>query len=241
MAANSPKRLSNTPDRLVRVRGAQTMDDRLFKILLVEDTRLDAERARDMLKEARAFRFDLTHVETLSEAKRFLDSNAVDIILLDLFLPDTQGTASLVPLRAVALNFPIVVTTGLVDEEVAIQALQYGAQDYLVKSKMNANLLTRSIRHAVERKRLELRVRKLALYDSLTDLPNRALFKDRLDRALATALRHQRVLSLLVLDLDNFRTFNDTFGYSTGDKILKETANRLTSTLRSSCFIHSRA
>ncbi len=203
-----------------------------IQILLVEDTRLDAERVRDMLAGGRAFPFELTHVATLKEARQRLSNNSVDVVLLDLFLPDARGSESISALQNVALEVPIVVLTGLEDEAVAIQALQHGAQDYLLKPQVDANLLARSVRHAMERKRLELRVRMLAHYDSLTELPNRSLFQDRLERSIVQARHYKRCLALFVLGLDHFRPFNDSLGYAVGDQILRETARRLSACVK---------
>ncbi len=83
-----------------------------------------------------------------------------------------------------------------------------------------------------ERKRAEERIRQLALYDSLTGLPNRNLFRDQLSHAVARAGRTGEVLAVLSLDLDRFKRINETLGYELGDLLLKETASRLTRTLR---------
>ena len=84
------------------------------------------------------------------------------------------------------------------------------------------------------RKRSEEQIKYLAYYDSLTDLPNRMLFLDRLSQSLEHAKRHERLLAVLFLDLDNFKRINDTLGHSTGDKLLKEVAFRISGCLRKS-------
>ncbi|OFZ92921.1 MAG: hypothetical protein A2Z64_09000 [Betaproteobacteria bacterium RIFCSPLOWO2_02_67_12] len=88
-----------------------------------------------------------------------------------------------------------------------------------------------------ERKRVEERIHQLALYDSLTGLPNRSLFKEQLGRAIARAERGGGVLAVLSLDLDRFQRINDTLGYEAGDLLLQETANRLARTLRQTDFV----
>ena len=211
------------------------MEDKSIHILLVEDNKLDACLVQDMLIEEDAFPFNLTHVMRLDEALRYLEKNSVDAILLDLFLPDAEGLSTVTALRDVALEVPIVVLTGFTDKELALQSLQHGAQDYLIKGQVDAQFLTSAIRHAVERKRLELKFRHLAeSYDALTGLPNRVLFYDRLNQAIAQARRTNTLLALLCLDIDDFKSINETLGHALGDKLLAEVAKRLTECLRAS-------
>src|SRR5205085_4859545 len=94
--------------------------------------------------------FQLSHVTRLEDARAHLRNGGADVILLDLSLPDAQGLESLQQMRAAAPHLAIVVTTGLDDEDVAIQALREGAQDYLLKSQVDGALLDRSIRYAIE-------------------------------------------------------------------------------------------
>ncbi|HWW60079.1 MAG TPA: EAL domain-containing protein [Thermoanaerobaculia bacterium] len=124
-------------------------------VLLVEDNPGDARLLREMLNEQRSPCPRLTLVQTLSEAVEFVGQNAVDMILLDLGLPDAQGLSAIRQVRAVAGHVPLVVLTGLDDESVAGLALQEGAQDYLIKGQIETRGLLRSLRYAVERKTME--------------------------------------------------------------------------------------
>jgi predicted signal transduction protein with EAL and GGDEF domain len=112
--------------------------------------------------------------------------------------------------------------------------MKAGAADYLVKGKIDASVLEHSIRYAIERKKAEEKILFLAYYDSLTSLPNRVLFKDRLNQTLLIAQRHQRILAILFLDLDNFKRINDTLGHPAGDELLKQVADRLSNYIRKS-------
>ncbi|HPW14405.1 MAG TPA: PAS domain S-box protein, partial [Nitrospira sp.] len=129
-------------------------------ILLVEDNAGDARLLRELLTETGAGRLTLTHVDRLDAAIRCLTQAAFDIILLDLSLPDSQGAETLVRMHAAAQGIPIVLVTGLEDEELGIQLIQAGAQDYLVKRQTTAPLLARALKYAVERKRLEEELRQ---------------------------------------------------------------------------------
>jgi diguanylate cyclase (GGDEF)-like protein/PAS domain S-box-containing protein len=124
-------------------------------LLLVEDNPGDARLLREMLNEQGASQTELTHVERLSDAELHLAENAVDIVLLDLGLPDAQGMGAVRRAHAAAPHVPLVVLTGLDDETLAAEALQEGAQDYLIKGQIDARSLMRSLRYAIERKTME--------------------------------------------------------------------------------------
>jgi diguanylate cyclase (GGDEF)-like protein/PAS domain S-box-containing protein len=125
------------------------------RVLLVEDNLGDAHLLREMFREQGGRDSQLTHVSCMSEAETHLISRAVDIILLDLGLPDTQGLGALRRAHLAAPRIPLVVLTGLDDESMAAQALQEGAQDYLIKGQIERRSLFRALRYAVERKNME--------------------------------------------------------------------------------------
>ena len=134
-----------------------------INILLVEDNPGDAFLIREMLEQARMNQFQLTHIEQLGVANQYLETNSFDAILLDLSLPDSQGLSTLAAMEEKASSLPIVVLTGMNDEEVAIQAVRQGAQDYLVKGQVNTEVLVRSIRYAIERQQLEENLKQRSL------------------------------------------------------------------------------
>lgn len=133
----------------------EIMKTSIKAVLLVEDNPGDARLLREMFNEQEEHAPELAHVECMSAAEEHLAEHAVDIILLDLGLPDSQGLDAVRRAHAIAPRVPLVVLTGLDDETLAIQTLQEGAQDYLVKGQIETRGLPRTLRYAVERKLLE--------------------------------------------------------------------------------------
>jgi PAS domain S-box-containing protein len=128
------------------------MDSHHIHLLLIEDNPGDAGLIREMLAEARGMSFELEWTESLSEGIERLASGGIDVVLLDLALPDSTGLETLRRLRAASPRAPVVVVlSGLSDEEISFQAVQEGAQDYLIKGQVDSSLLVRSIRYALER------------------------------------------------------------------------------------------
>ena len=132
-----------------------------MKLLLVEDNPADARLLRELLKEPPAGGFQVEHVTSLTAALAQLGQGVFDVVLLDLGLPDSQGLQTLTLAQEAGHELPIVVLTGLDDEGFALEAMRAGAQDYLVKGRFDSQLLVRTIRYAVERKRAQEEIRRL--------------------------------------------------------------------------------
>lgn len=132
------------------------MGDKTIKLLLVDDNPEDVVLTRRMLKtsDANNSNFHIDHCPNLTAALAYLSSDPPDVILLDLGLPESLGLQTLEQVLEAAPNLPVVVLTGLSDEELGVQAVQKGAQDYLVKGQVNLYLLVRSLRYAIERKQM---------------------------------------------------------------------------------------
>ena len=206
------------------------------RVLLVEDNPGDARLVHEMLRDADDGTV-LTVCERLATAEEPVARGLADLVLLDLSLPDSQGLEGLKRLRAAAPEVPVVVLSGLDDERIALEAVQAGAQDFLVKGQVESATLSRAMRYAVERQRAERRLARLAMRDALTGLPNRILFADRLEQALARASRAPadgECVALMFLDLDGFKGVNDNYGHAAGDELLVQVARRLRAELRAS-------
>ncbi len=126
-----------------------------IKVLLIEDNIGDYELILRMLDKSENAKFELTHTQRLISGLKLLESNKFDIILLDLGLPDCEGLNSFKIIFKKYHTIPIIILTGLANEEIGIQSIKYGAQDYLVKGEFNGKLLVRAIQYAIERKKLE--------------------------------------------------------------------------------------
>jgi DNA-binding response OmpR family regulator len=132
------------------------MNDTSINVLLIEDDSGDAYLLQALLSSTKPVSFHLVCADRLATGLDHLSRNDFDIILLDLSLPDSRGLSTIDKVRLHAPDVPIVVLTGLDNEDTAMQAVQAGAQDYLSKDHLDHNMLTRSIRYAVERHRLQL-------------------------------------------------------------------------------------
>ena len=214
------------------------------RILLVEDNPEDVRNVERLLAEA-VPPFDLTVVGRLSDALPRLAG--ADVVLLDLGLPDTDPAQTFNLVHAKARGIPIIILTGQNDDQTAARAVGSGAHDLLVKPHIDAPLLIRSVLYAMERQRyqdalrdseercalVEDRLRRDALSDALTGLPNWTLFKDRLRAAIAQGKRQSAYrFAVLFLDLDRFKTINDSLGHSNGDQLLVAISKRVADVLR---------
>jgi DNA-binding response OmpR family regulator len=131
------------------------MDIEPIRVLLIEDNIGDCELILQMLEKSENTKFKLIQTPRLVSGLKLLESGKFDIILLDLGLPDSVGLESFKAILDKHPIIPIIILTGLANEETGIKAIRYGAQDYLVKGEFNGKLLVRAIQYAIERKKLE--------------------------------------------------------------------------------------
>ncbi len=130
------------------------MDIKPISVLLIEDNPDDAVLIQLYLSSAMKVPYEVKHVDRLSNGLECLKNGGFDVVLLDLELPDGQGLITFEKAHAQAPNIPIIVLTGNDDDDFAVEAVQKGAQDYLVKGKVDVGLVGRSIRYAIERQKL---------------------------------------------------------------------------------------
>jgi len=131
------------------------MSNKPFKVLLVEKDDQDKVHIGEMLNKSEIAEFELIHTQRLESALVYVNNEKFDIILLDLCLPDCVGLNSFKAILNENHNIPIVLLNSLANEDMGIEAIKYGAQDYLVKGEFNGKLLARSLQYAIERKKIE--------------------------------------------------------------------------------------
>lgn len=202
-----------------------------ISVLLIEDDPDYSELVRHLLDgplvELPELQFSLLSAKTLSEGLARLSDGEIQVVLLDLTLPDSTGLQTLARVRHEAPDVAVVVLTGVEDPALATQALQEGAQDYLLKHETDERSLVRSLRYAMERQRLMAALASLSLTDDLTRLHNRRGFFTLAERQWTLAERQRTGLSLVFADLDGLKAINDRYGHQEGDRALITTARLL--------------
>ncbi len=199
--------------------------DREIDILMVDDSEDVFEIIKAVLGDQ-----DLINVfwsANIRDAMTILRQRQFDMIFLDHFLNDGTSIDFFRNVENEGIDTPIVVVTGYGDEMIASQVIQLGAYEYLPKSKINPESLSRVINHTLERSRLRNDVKKaqakmaeMSTVDELTKLHNRRYFVEALEGEFERAIRYQTEMALIMMDLDFFKKINDTYGHPAGDMVL---------------------
>ncbi|AFV00272.1 two-component system response regulator [Simiduia agarivorans] len=210
-------------------------------ILVVDDDDLDQQLFQRALKKS-LDAIKVCFAASVGEARNMINTMNFDVILLDQHLPDVDGISFLneLKLNQSANKCTVVMVSNSTDENLALECLKAGAQDFVLKSSINPTMLKTVIANAKTRKELEAkllasheRTRILAERDTLTGLCNRFFFEQTVTNALASR-RQKKLVSLMFIDLDNFKKINDTWGHKHGDALLTRVARRISSCLRGS-------
>lgn len=206
----------------------------VHRILLVEDNPGDERLVRESLAETDRAEIEVESAGTIAEAKALLSAREFDAVLLDLQLPDSTGLDSFINLREHSPEVPVVVLTALTDERIGLRAVERGAQEFLIKGQVTPRLLSRSIRYAIQRHRLQEDLRNLTLIDDLTGLYNRRGFSTLARQQWKLAQRTKAGLLLVFADIDGLKQINDLHGHAEGDSALIEVAALLKGCFRDS-------
>lgn len=207
------------------------------RILFIDREQGEYLLVAELLSHIRHVDYDLVWCDSLADALPLLLSDEFDVALLDYYWGRESARDLLSVARVHACKTPIVLMTDEIETHVDEEAIRAGAADYLIKDQIDAPLLERTLRYAIERKSMEQHLAHLAHYDSLTNIPNRILFRDRLEHAILLAERDGTNFSLMFIDLNGFKQVNDNFGHDAGDEIIKICAQRLSLCLRRSDLV----
>ncbi|WP_211462092.1 EAL domain-containing protein [Collimonas silvisoli] len=199
-------------------------------VLVVDDDRSTRSALRyTLLRDG----FRVAEAENGAQALRVLRRIQPEVILMDAVMPVMDGFTACARLQALPThqNIPVLMITGLEDNLSVERAFTAGASDYIPKP-IHFAVLSQRVRRIIEANRAEKRVRDLAFNDSLTGLPNRAMFFDQLKRSVEQARLTGDAVAVLFLDLDRFKYVNDTLGHDIGDQLLILVAQRIRRSVR---------
>jgi diguanylate cyclase (GGDEF)-like protein len=166
--------------------------------------------------------YDIEVAMSADEALETLRKTQFDVVLLDLMLGPVSGFTVLEKIRQMYYPPMVLVMTGYGSTDVAIEAMKQGAADFIMKP-VEPDLLDIRIRKVMD----ERRAQRLAITDGLTGLYNRRYFEERLDEEIHRSRRYDRPMSILMIDIDFFKQFNDTCGHLKGDDVLRQLSHIL--------------
>ncbi len=213
------------------------MTEIAISVLLVEDDEDDYVLTRDTLAEGFGDRVSIDWVDSPDLALERLVAGEYDVALVDHHLGSTTGIEVLRSAMARGCRVPVIMLTGQDDRATDLDAMHAGASDYLVKSRVNGEMLERAIRYARERHRLLEEIRTLSLRDDLTGLGNRRAFFSQAEQRIRLLERANARFVLVYADLDGLKRANDSLGHEMGDQLLVDAARVLTSTFRQTDLI----
>ena len=199
----------------------------LTNVLVVDDEEIICTLFAAMLSH-----YGHYHVVTTTDGRQVMDilrREPFDVMLLDMSMPAISGLEVLRQVTQAFEELPVIIVTGHGTIEIAVESMQAGAADFVTKP-VPAAVLHRRIQKALE----HARTRRLASTDGLTEIYNHRTFQERLSQEIARANRYSRPLSLLMIDVDRFKVYNDTYGHPHGDIVLQDLARLLREMSRTS-------
>jgi len=210
-----------------------------ISILIVDDEKDPRDTLAELLTEEG---YDVHGADSGSAALEMLGSDHYDLVITDLIMPRVDGIALTKNIKSLNIDVPIIVVTGFATIEYAVESMKAGAFDFITKP-FNFEQIKLTIAEALETKRLRQLAsesefyRQLSHSDELTQLANYRAFYETFQREIERALRYDRPLALLMIDIDDFKKCNDTYGHLAGDSALKQIAGLIKKSTRGSDFI----
>ena len=204
----------------------------MMRVLVIDDDRLQFRLVQQNFRNFRSGSYELDWSETYEDGLARLMSGDYAVCLLDFRLGERDGLQLIREASQRGCRTPIVFLTAESSESVDIQAMEAGALDYLVKGEINPGSLERSLRYALKLGETLEALRLLATRDELTGLANRREYDRILSEEDERARRFGHPLGLVIIDLDRFKSVNDTHGHKAGDAVLKEAARRIATSIR---------
>jgi diguanylate cyclase (GGDEF)-like protein len=211
------------------------MTDTPTHVLLVEDNADAAFFVQRLLSNgADAGHYRITRVDRIARALEQLDRGGVDVVVLDLELPDSPARETIQIISTQRITAPVIVLTAATDETLVLRAMQAGAQDFLTKGRIDLDSLLRAIRFAIERHRVLAQAQSLSITDDLTGLYNRRGMAVFFEQMRQRGARNGEDLWVILLDLDGLKETNDSLGHAAGDQAITSFSSLLRQSVRGS-------
>ena len=208
-------------------------EEKRQSVLVVDDSAVNIHLLSRILEDT----YDVSFATSGFEALELAASQLPDIILLDVIMPDMDGYEVCRRLKADPLlrEIPVIFVTALIRQEDEINGLQVGAVDYIIKP-FHPEIVKLRVQNQLELKMYRDTHARLAMIDGLTGIANRRAFDEQLQREWLRSERNRADLSLIMMDIDFFKLYNDSYGHLDGDESLRQVANALLRSMRGSDF-----
>jgi diguanylate cyclase (GGDEF)-like protein len=201
-------------------------------ILLVEDDEDDRLIIQEYLAEIEENSYQLVWAKKCQGALDLISEKSFDIALIDYRIGPENGLDLLVEIKKDHPELPVILLTGSGDRKVDLAAMQIGAADFLMKGQIDARILERSIRYAIEHTCLIKTLNEISIHDQLTGLFNRREMDRLLEQELERVHRYGHPFSLIMIDIDHFKSVNDQYGHPIGDQVLRWLADIMKARVR---------
>lgn len=216
-----------------------TQEKTPVRLLVVDDEEIMREFLSEVLKDEG---YTIQLARSGKEALKLMNASEYDIILTDIVMPELDGLGVVRATRDLPYSPSVIVMTGYASMETAVESMKLGAADYITKP-FNIDQIRIIVRNAVEERLLKARAeegefyKELSRKDGLTELYNHRFFHQLLETEVSRAERYNRVVSLLMIDIDDFKSYNDTHGHPAGDVALRRLAQLLKQSSRNCDFV----